>query len=58
MKASGTERMVTGSYVDPINRFLVSGQLSVPILDSVTENILKTVIIYVNNSGNVTGIRC
>jgi hypothetical protein len=49
--------MVTGSYVDPINRFLVSGQLSVPILDPATGNTLKTVIIYVNNSGNVTGIR-
>ena len=49
--------MVTGSYVDPINRFLVSGQLSVPILDPATGNTLKTVIIYVNNSGNVIGIR-
>ncbi|MFS3040076.1 hypothetical protein AAH043_18875, partial [Bacteroides nordii] len=44
-------------YVDPINRFLVSGQLSVPILDPATGNTLKTVIIYVNNSGNVIGIR-
>ena len=57
LKASGVERMVTGSYVDPINRFLVSGQLSVPILDPATGNTLKTVIIYVNNSGNVIGIR-
>jgi RHS repeat-associated protein len=57
LKASGAERMVTGSYADPINRFLVSGQLSVPILDPATGNTLKTVIIYVNNSGNVIGIR-
>ena len=28
--------------VDPINRFLVSGQLSVPILDLATGNTLKT----------------
>ena len=29
--------------VDPINRFLVSGQLNVPILDPATGNTLKTV---------------
>ena len=57
LNASGVERIVTGSYVDPINRFLDGGQLSVPILDQTTGNPLKTVIIYVNNKGNVTGIK-
>lgn len=55
--ASGVERLVTGSYVDPVNRYLEGGQLSVPILDPFIGNTIKTVIIYVNGAGNVTGVK-
>ena len=55
LRASGVERAVTGSYVDPINRPLVNGQLSVPVLDA-SGNVIKTVIIHVDSAGNVTGI--
>jgi len=57
LNASGVERLVTGSYVDPINRPLAGGQLSVPVLNPITGNTIKTVIIYVNRAGNVTGIK-
>ncbi len=55
ISAAGVERLVTGSFSDPLNRPLNGGKLSVPILDS-SGNVIKTVIIYVNSVGNVTSI--
>ena len=57
LKASGAERLVTGSYVDPLNRYNEGGKFRIPILDPITESPIKTVIIYVNGKGNVTGIK-
>jgi len=54
--ASGIERFVTGSYVDPLNRPLIGGQLSIPILNSITRDTLRIIIIHVDSINNITGI--
>ncbi|MDR0230687.1 MAG: DUF6443 domain-containing protein [Dysgonamonadaceae bacterium] len=55
ISAAGVENAVTGSRVDPVNRFISGGQLPVNVLDH-SGNVVRTVIIHINSSGNVTGI--
>ena len=57
LKASGAERLVTGSYVHPIDRFTNNGEMRVPILSPSGSEIQKTVVIYINSVGNVIGIK-
>lgn len=57
LKASGAERLVTGSYVHPIDRFTNNGEMHVPILSPSGSEIQKTVVIYINSVGNVIGIK-
>jgi RHS repeat-associated protein len=56
LSASGAERLVTGSYIDPINRPIGNGQMLVPVLDP-TGKTIRTIIVSINEKGNVTGIK-
>ena len=56
LSASGAERLVTGSYIDSINRPIGNGQMLVPVLDP-TGKTIRTIIVSINEKGNVTGIK-
>ena len=56
LDASGAERLVTGSYIDPFNRLIENGCMLVPVLSSTGEKI-KTIIVPIDRNGNVTGIK-
>lgn len=56
MDASGAERLVTGSYIDPFNRPIENGHMLVPVLSSTGEKI-RTIIVPIDRNGNVTGIK-
>ena len=56
LDASGAERLVTGSYIDPFNRPIENGRMFVTVLSSSGEKI-KTIIIPIDRNGNVTGIK-
>ena len=32
LKASGFERLITGSYLDPINRIIVNDKMKIPVV--------------------------
>lgn len=56
LDASGAERLVTGSYIDPFNRPIENGHMLVLVLSSTGEKI-RTIIVPIDRNGNVTGIK-
>jgi hypothetical protein len=56
LSASGAERLVTGSYIDPINRPIGNGQMLVHVLTP-TGKTTRTIIVSMNEKGNVTGVK-
>ncbi len=45
LKASGFERLITGSYLDPINRVSINGTMSIPVLGED-----RVITIHLNNN--------
>lgn len=54
-KASGVERLITGSYLDPLDRSISNGKMRISVLGP-NNDIKKTVYIHIDKSNNVIGV--